>query len=262
MELDLKDRVALVTGASKGIGRAIALALAREGAKLCLVSRDEANLAAARDEIERATGARCRTIAGDVGDPALAARAVREAAVDGRLDILVNNAGGPPAGGFSEHDDAAWSAAFDRSLMAPVRFTRAAAPLMKARRWGRIISVTSILAREPSPGMVLSATLRAGVSAFAKAVSTELAPYGITVNTILPSAVLTERLEALTRDAAARQGRSYEDVLGAAMKTIPAGRLSSPAEVADLAVFLCSARAAYMTGLNLGIDGGAGKGVF
>jgi 3-oxoacyl-[acyl-carrier protein] reductase len=255
MDLELKGRVALVTGASKGIGKAIALALAGEGAKVCVVSRSEANLAAAQAEIPGAA-----VLAGDVADPTLAVRAVQHAlGAFGKLDILVNNAEGPPPGGFLEHDDAAWTAAFQRSLLGTVRFTRAAAPHMKARGWGRVINITSIVAKEPSPGMVLSATLRAGVSAFAKAVSTELAPFGITVNTVLPSAVLTERMENLTRDAATRSGRSYEDILEQAKKSIPAGRFSTPAEVADLALFLCSSRAAYLTGLSIGIDGGSGK---
>ena len=257
MDLELKGRVALVTGASKGIGKAIALALAGEGAKVCLVSRSEANLAAARDEIKARTGVLAATLAGDVADPALAARAAEQ-----RPDILVCNAEGPSAGGFLEHDDDAWTVAFQRSLLGTVRLARAAAPPMKERRWGRIINISSILAKEPAPGMVLSATLRGGVSAFAKAIATELAPFGITVNTILPSAVLTERMENLTRDAATRSGRSYEDILEQAKKSIPAGRFSTPAEVADLAVFLCSSRAAYLTGLSIGIDGGAGKSAF
>jgi 3-oxoacyl-[acyl-carrier protein] reductase len=258
MELELKGRAALVTGASKGIGKAIALALASEGAKVCLVSRSAANLAAVQAEIRGGA-----ILAGDVADPELAARAVKHAAdAFGRLDILVNNAEGPPAGGFLEHDDAAWGAAFQRSLLGTVRFAREAAPLMKAQRWGRIINITSMQAKEPTPGMVLSATLRAGVSAFAKAAATELAPFNITVNTILPSAVLTERMENLTREAAARGGRSYEDTLEQARKSIPAGRFSTPAEVADLALFLCSSRASYLTGLSIGIDGGSAKSVF
>lgn len=263
MELELKGRVALVTGASKGIGRAIALALAGEGAQVCLLSRSDANLAAAGSEIRDRTGIAAGSVVGDVGDPGLAARAVRYVAGSfGRVDILVNNAGGPPPGGFAEHDDAAWMAAFQRNLLGPVRFVRAAAPLMKEQRWGRVINITSVLAKEPAPGMVLSATLRAGVSAFAKAVSVELAPFGITVNTICPSAVLTERMDKLTRDAAERSGRSYDDILGQARASIPAGRFSTPEEIADLAVFLCSAKSAYVTGQTVIIDGGATKGVY
>jgi 3-oxoacyl-[acyl-carrier protein] reductase len=263
MNLELSGRVALVTGASKGIGKAIALAFAGAGVYTCILSRSKENLTAASEEIEKLTGIKPLTITGDVGDSGLAELAVKQVMnVKGRLDILVNNAEGPPMGSFIEHDDSVWNDAYNRCLLAPVRFSRLVVPFMKTQSWGRIINITSVLAKEPTPAMVLSATLRAGVSAFAKSISTELAGFGITVNTVCPSAVLTERMENLTRQAAVRQGKTYEEILDQGKKTIPMGRFSTPKEIADLVLFLTSERASYITGTSTAIDGGSTRSVF
>lgn len=263
MDLELSGRVALITGASKGIGKAIALSLASSGAKLCLVSRDMANLQAASSEIVEKSGITPLIFAGDLNDASLSKEVVNQVMKTyGQIDILINNGEGPPPGTFQEHDDIAWKSAYERNLLAPIKFSQEVVPIMKSQKWGRIVNITSLQAKEPSPNMVLSSTMRAGVSAFSKAISIELAAFGITVNTVCPSAVLTERMVNLTKLAANKEGRSYDDILDSAQKTIPMDRFSTPGEIADLVVFLASARAAYMTGLSINIDGGLGKGIY
>jgi len=255
-------RVALVTGASRGIGRAVAELLASEGVSLCLVSRNPESLAEAAARCA-SLGSAPLTVAGDVADPKLAAIVIQEAeAKFGRIDILVNNQGGPPMGGFLEHDDEAWAKATATNLMSVVRLTRLTAPIMIRGGWGRVVNVTSTLAMEPTPAMVLSATLRAGVSAFTKAVATELAPRNVTVNTVCPHAVLTQRSESLLRQSAERQKRTFEEVENLSRATLPAGRWATPAEIASVVGFLVSEGASYITGTSIVVDGGATKSYF
>lgn len=263
MDLELSGRVALITGASKGIGKAIALNLASAGAKLCLVSRSQENLEIASNEIIKKFGITPLIITGDLADASLSKKVIDQVMQTyGRIDILVNNGEGPPPGSFQKHDDVAWKSAYERNLLAPIKFSQHVTPIMKQQKWGRIVNITSLQAREPSPDMVLSATMRAGVSAFSKAISIELAAFGITVNTVCPSAVLTERMVNLTKLAADRESKTYDEILGSAQKRIPMDRFSTPDEIADLVAFLASARAAYMTGLSINIDGGLAKGIY
>lgn len=263
MELELRDHVAVICGGSKGIGKACASSLAREGARTVLLSRTEETLLAAAAEIEAAGGTRPHVIVGDVADPLLASRVVAETMERfGRLDIMINNAGGPPMGSFFEHDLDTWHAAVQTNLLSVVTFTRAAAEVMKAAGYGRIINITTVLAKEPTPAMVLSGTLRAGVSAFSKAISTELIKSGVCINTVCPAAVLTERAESLTRVAAERDGISYEEALARAQKGLPIGRLAAPIELGDVVAFLCSPKAGYISGVSLMVDGGVTRAVF
>ncbi len=263
MKLELQDRVAIVTGGSKGMGRATALALAAEGCDLCLVARDAEVLEKTADDIRAASGRQVITVAGDVARAELAQEVVA-ATVEQfeRLDIVLNNAGGPAMGSFLDQDEEAWEAALQTNLRSVVRFTRAAVPHMKARGWGRVINITSTLAKEPTAPMVLSATARAGVSAFSKAIAAELAPEGITVNTVCPGGVLTERLVGLVEEGARRQGVDYEEQLKTSQALIPMDRFAAPEEIADVIVFLASERGAYVTGASLMVDGALTKGIF
>lgn len=259
MNLKIQGKVALVTGASKGIGLAIVKGLVSEGASVLLIARDQKVL----DEIVlgiRKDGGDVEGIAGDVANSNLAEIAVKFA-IDkwGKVDILINNAGGPPVGSFLEHSSSNWESAIQTNLLSVVRFSKAVVPHMKESKWGRIISITSTIAKEPSPVMVLSATVRSGVAAFTKAISTELAPFNITVNVICPGGVLTERLTSLINTRAEREKRPYNDVLSESELSIPMQRFASPEEIANSVLFLVSEPGGYITGVNLAVDGGLVK---
>lgn len=259
MNLDLKGRVAIVCGASKGMGFASAKALALHGAKVLMVARDPSALEAAAKAIATEGGV-VEAYAGDVGNPELGQAAVdRCKAIWGPVDILVNNAGGPPMGSFQEHDSKAWESAIQCNLLSVVRFCKAVAPDMKSRNWGRIISITSTVAKEPSPAMVLSATTRAGVSAFSKSLAIELAQFNISVNVICPGGVLTDRLVSLLQVRADREKRDYKDVLNESLASIPAKRFAEPEEIADVILFLASESGGYVNGVSLSVDGALTK---
>jgi 3-oxoacyl-[acyl-carrier protein] reductase len=263
MDMSLQGRVALVTGASKGIGKGIASALALEGCRVCMVARDAQVLDAAAAALRASGNPEILALPGDVSDPNLAARVSEQLAARwGGVDILINNAAGPPPGSFLEHDEPAWRDALDRNFLSVVRLVRAVAPGMKQRSWGRIISITSTIAKEPTPQMVLSASARAAVSAFTKAIAVELAPFNVTANVVCPGGVQTERLESLLRLSAEREGKSLEEVRKRSVASIPMQRFASTEEIASLVVFLASQRAAYLTGLSLMADGCLTKSVY
>jgi 3-oxoacyl-[acyl-carrier protein] reductase len=249
VDLGLGDRVALVTGGSKGIGAAIAGALAREGARVAISSRSRERIDAAATEI----GA-----AGFVWDsadvdaaPALAAEV--EAAL-GPVDVLVCNTGGPPSGpdalGFAADD---WRAAHRTLVLAPMALVEAVVPGMRARRWGRVLNVVSTTAREPSPVLMLSNSHRAAMLAAFKTIARQVAPDGVTVNSVLPGRIDTDRLAELSGSADAARALAEREV--------PAGRLGSVEEFAAAAAFLCSAPASYVTGVALPVDGGLLRGI-
>ena len=253
MNLGIENKVALVTGASKGIGLAIAQGLAAEGVRVALSARGEEELGRAVEGIRRA-GGQAEAVPADVSDPAQVEAllaGVRERWGD--PEILVSNAGGPPAGLPSELDEEAWRQGIELTLLSSVRLARAALPAMRRAGWGRIVNVTSLTVREPVLRLALSNALRAGVTAFAKSLSTEVAAEGVTVNGVGPGYTATERLEELFEDEAAK---------GRLVDSIPAKRFGTPEEVAAVAVFLCSRQAAYVTGQTIFPDGGATKSVF
>lgn len=263
MDLGLKGRTALVCGSSQGLGRAIADALAAEGADVVINGRTPEKLAAVQAEMAAATGARVAAATGDLTDPTAAAGVVSTALeAFGRLDILVTNTGGPPSGPFEDHSEEVWQRAIAQNLSSVVNLVRAVLPGMKERRWGRIVNVTSISVKQPVGGLILSNTLRAGVTGFAKTVSNEAAPFGVTVNNVLPGYTRTERLVELGEAVAGRTGGTVEGVYAGWEKEIPMGRLAEPSELGALAAFLCSERAAYITGQSIAVDGGWIKALF
>jgi 3-oxoacyl-[acyl-carrier protein] reductase len=264
MDFQLRGRVALVSAASRGLGRGIAEALAAEGVRLVIASRDQAAISRTADEIAAAHRAEVVPVAADVSTAGAAERLVATA-VDrfGRLDIVVNNSGGPPGGTFGDFDDAAWQHAFDLLLLSVVRMVRAALPHLRASGAGRIINVASTSVREPIPGLILSNSLRAGVAGLAKTLADELAPDQITVNTVLPGRILTDRLRSGFAEAARRAGVDVDELARAEVaKEIPLGRVGEPSDLANLVAFLCSAPAAYLTGLVLAVDGGRIRSIF
>lgn len=257
MDLGLKGKVALVAAASKGLGRAVAEEFAAEGASLALCARGEEDLRKACDEISSATGARVVGVAADVSKTEDAVRLVNRTLDEfGRIDVLVTNSGGPPAGDFESLSAEAWEQATRLVLSSVLELTRLALPGMKERRWGRILNVTSIAVKQPVENLMLSNSLRAAVTGFARTLANEVAPFGITVNNLLPGYTRTERVVELAQTISAREGASEKEVYARWEKEIPMRRLGEPHEFAALAAFLASERASYITGTSVTVDGG------
>ncbi len=256
MDLGLKGRVAFVAAASQGLGRAIAEELAREGARVAICARTE-RIREVASEIGAAHGGETLGIVADVAVPADVERAVREAiARFGQVDILVTNAGGPPPGPFESHTPEAWSNAVALNLDSVVNLTRAVLPGMKARKWGRILNVTSIAVKQPVDGLILSNSVRAAVTGFARSLANEVAPFNVTVNNLMPGYTRTERLDGLAAHNAKSKGITQSQAFDLWEQQIPMGRVGEPAEFAALAAFLASERASYITAQSIAVDGG------
>jgi 3-oxoacyl-[acyl-carrier protein] reductase len=260
--IDLSGRVAFVTGASSGLGAQFARALARAGAGVVLASRRLERLKDLRAQIE-AEGEDAHVVALDVTSIDSIKSAVAHAETEmGSIDILVTNSGGPKSGRFDTLTPDDLDNATRLLLSSAVGFARAVVPGMRARKWGRIINVTSIAAKQPVDGLMLSNSLRAGVVAFARTLSTEVAPDGITVNNLLPGYTRTARVLDLSSQMAAAAGTTPQEIVRRWEAEIPMQRLGEPQELAALAAFLASARAAYITGQSIAVDGGWIRGLF
>lgn len=255
--------MALVAASSQGLGKAVAMGLAREGCKLALCARGETALAAAALEIRAATGTEVFTRAFDVGSPeSVRAFVASVAAHFGRLDICVANAGGPPSKPFAETTPEEWAGALQLNLLSVVAFAQAALPIMERARWGRFLAITSVSAKQPLDRMALSNTARAGVAGLMKTLANEYGASGVTVNNLCPGYTATARLLSLASKLAASEGvdRAAIEARWAAHTSL--GRIAQPEEFAGVAVFLASERASYITGASIAVDGGAVKGLY
>lgn len=257
MDLGLADRVALVAASSKGLGRAVAEELAAEGAHVVVSARGEAALEETLRAVEALGPGHVLAVRSDLAEPG-ASGALAAAALDrfGRVDILVNNAGGPPTGSFEDHTPEAWRRAYRLNLESALDLTRAVLPGMKENGWGRIVNITSVAVKEPVDGLILSNSIRAAVTGFARTLANEVAPFGITVNNALPGFTRTDRLIELAVSMAETRGVGTEEVEAEWNARIPAGRLGEPREFAALVAFLASDRASYITGVSVTVDGG------
>ncbi|MFX1362897.1 MAG: SDR family oxidoreductase [Promethearchaeota archaeon] len=260
MDLALEGKVAIVAASSKGIGKAIALALAREGTKLAICARGEEALKGTADEIIGKTGVEVLAIKADVTVEEDVQRLVRSAAEKfGRIDILVSNSGGPPTGVFEDIPQETWENAVDLNLMSTIYLCRAVIPYMKKQKWGRIINMTSVSVKQPIDGLILSNAVRAGVVGLSKSLSNEMAKDNILINVVGPGYTLTERVRELAKSKAMKEGISEEEVYEAWEERIPLGRLARSDEIANLVVFLASEKASYITGTTIQVDGGLVK---
>lgn len=257
MDLGLKGKVALVTAASKGMGRACAVAFGGEGARVAMCARTEADLREAADQV-RKTGAEVLALPADVTRAADVKTLVgRVTGAFGGVDILVANAGGPPRGFFDELSDDQWQGAFELSLLSTVRLIREVLPSMRARRWGRILTIQSVSVKQPLPELLLSNAVRPGVAGLMKTLASQLGKDNITVNTVCPGRIMTDRFLSGMKT----QGLSRDDYLSRQSTDVPLGRIGTPEEFASVVVFLASERASYVTGVAIQVDGGLVRGL-
>ncbi len=259
MDLGLRGKTALVCAASRGLGKGCALALANEGVNLVITARGRDALEATAQEIRTASGVRVTAVAGDITTPAGRRQALEACPAP---DILVNNAGGPPPGDFRAWDRDVWLAALDANMLTPIELIKAVLDGMIARRFGRVVNITSSAVKAPIAELGLSNGARSGLTGFVAGLARKTVAHNVTINNLLPGRFWTDRLRTNTEYSARQQGKSADDVKQALERSIPAGRFGTIEEFGACCAYLCSAQAAYVTGQNLLIDGGMYPGTF
>ncbi len=261
MDLGLKGKVAVVTASSKGIGKAAAFSLAQEGANVVLCARGKKTLEAAAEEIREKTGVKVLAVQADVSKPMDIKNLVNQAIKEFEtIDILVSNAGGPPPGEFMDFTDEDWNYALNLNFLSVIRLIREVIPYMKEKRWGRIINILSVAAKQPFDNLVLSNAARAGVIGLTKTLSKEFAKFNILINNVCPGLTATDRLKEVIKAKADKDGVSYEEEEKKFVADVPLKRLAKPEEIANLIVFLASEKASFITGATIQVDGGFIKG--
>lgn len=263
MDLGIRNRVAIVTGSSQGIGRAIAYGFAKEGANVVICARNEKTLQTTAREIEKSTKTKILPIQADLKDKK-SIKFLVEKTIEtfGKIDILVNNTGGPPPKIFLETTENEWQETVDLLMKSVINCCFEVIPYMKKQRWGRIINMTSFAAKQPEERLVLSNAVRAGILGLTKTLSNELAEVGILINAVCPGWTLTTRVEELAQTIAVNKKKSYNSVIATWAEQIPLKRLAQPEEIANLVVFLASNQASYITGSVIQVDGGYIKSLF
>jgi 3-oxoacyl-[acyl-carrier protein] reductase len=262
MDLKLKNKIAVVAAASQGLGKASAMALAQEGAKVVVCSRREKEIREAADEIKKKTGSVVIPVVADVTKPDDIKKLVSETVNRlGAIHILVNNAGGPPTGAIESLTDEEWQKGHELTLMSVIRTTREVLPLMIKQQWGRIITIVSIVAKQPINELLISSVIRPGIFGLTKVLANLHAKDNITINSVSPGHILTKRQEELSVSRSKQRGVTVEEYFKQAIREIPAGRLGMPEEIGDVVAFLASEQASYINGTNLLVDGGAAKGI-
>jgi 3-oxoacyl-[acyl-carrier protein] reductase len=259
MDLGIKGRKAIVCAASKGLGKACAIALAREGVAVTINARGKEALEATAEEIRRETGAAVTTVVGDVVQPDIRAKLL---AACPQPDILVNNAGGPPPGDFRDWDREAWIKAVDANMLTPIELIKATVDGMIARKFGRIVNITSSSVKAPIDILGLSNGARSGLTGFVAGVARKTVGHNVTINNLLPGSFATDRLNSTMAAMAAKRNVPIDDVKRERMQAIPALRFGEPPEFGAACAFLCSVHAGYVTGQNFLIDGGAYPGTY
>jgi len=258
MDLGLSGKKALVCASSRGLGRACATALAREGASVVINGRDPETLAKTAEEIRQETGTEVELAVADLNDQVERERLM---AVCPEADILINNNAGPPPGRFEDWDHATWLDALEANLLAPAMMIRGLLPGMKERGFGRIVNITSAMVKTPVAPMALSTTARSGLTALCKSLSAVAAPHNVTINNMLPERIDTDRQVQMAHIVANLRGISYEEARAEQVESIAAKRLGLPSEFGDACAFLCSAQAGYISGQNVQLDGGSYVGL-
>ena len=257
MDLGLNNNVALVTAASQGLGKASAISLANEGVKLIICSRDKAKISKAEQNIKELTGADVVSFQTDLNSSKDIDGMIKKIMEEyGRVDILVNNTGGPKAGFFDDLTDEDWVSTFESTFLSVVRMTRAVLPSMKRNKWGRIVNISSVSAKQPIDNLILSNGVRMSVHGWAKTLSNELASDNILINNVCPGFTKTERVDDLVANQAKDMDIAEEKIVEAIANNIPAKRVGKPEELASLVTFLSSERSSYITGQSIAVDGG------